>query len=1115
LSLLTALLSLLVGSRVTASAVCASAALCSAPNFRPAPVYNTGLGPSAVAVGDFNSDGRPDLATANANAGSLSILVNDGTGAFLPANNFTVGQFPTALAVGDFNRDGKTDVLTANVRSSDVSLLLGDGTGNFGAARSFNVGQRPGAVAVADFNGDGKLDAAVATNGDNAVVLLAGDGAGGFGAQSSFATGEQPRSIVAGDFNQDGKADLAVAVAGNAQIFSGSGTGTFTPGCTGASVASLVAADLNADGKLDLVGVSGSNTVVVMLGTGNGCFAAPTNFSASPSGITAFGTAAVAVADYNGDGKPDVAAVNSFSNNLSLLPGDGTGALLAPTLYGGGRKPTAIAAADFDGDGRADTASANLEGNNVSLYFGRSDGGFKWTVAPGADGVAVADFNGDGKNDLAVTSGGPPGGVTIFLGDGAGGFDRGRKFPGSNINVSIAVADFNRDGRADVALAGRHTNDSNVVAVLLGDGAGGLGAPTLFGVGNDPFAISAGDFNGDGNPDIVTANRVAGNVSLLVGNGAGGFAPPVNFAVARMNNPQAMAVGDFNGDGKLDLAVPTVFGPSILINNGAGGFLPFVEYPADVNTQSLVARDFNGDGRLDIAAAVAGSGDVSVLLGNGAGGFGAPDNIPLGGQPNSGPVSITAADFNGDGIADLATANILTPPEQIFFTYSASVLLGNGAGGFSAPSTLPIGVTPWAIASGDLNGDGSPDLVTANFASGDLSVFFNRCPSAPATGPAVLSFSASDYAVGEGGGSVTVTVNRTGDNAGAASVTYATRGGTASDRSDYISSFGTLRFAPGETAKTFKVLIIDDAYVDNGFTSGAETLGLTLTDAQGATLGTPASATVTIIDDDPTALTDPVNNSGFFVRQHYLDFLNREPDASGLQFWTGEIESCGANAQCREVKRINVSAAFFLSIEFQQTGYYVYRTYKTAYGDINPPVVPVPVRLEEFLSDTQAIGQGVVVGQGAWQQRLEENKNAFALEFVQRPRFRVAFPSTMSPEDFISKLNRNAGAVLSEDEKERLILTLGSTPADASKRAAVLRQFAEDADLQRNEFNRAFVLMQYFGYLRRNPDDAPDADFTGYNFWLSKLNQFGGNFVQAELVKAFISSTEYRGRFGQ
>ncbi|MDT5293264.1 MAG: hypothetical protein QOJ76_144, partial [Acidobacteriota bacterium] len=1058
-------------------------------------------------AGDFNADGRPDLAVANSGGGSLSVFVNDGTGAFLPANNFTVGSSPKALAVGDFNGDGKADVLVANAGSSDVSLLTGDGTGNFGAARNFNVGQSPIAVAAADFNGDGKLDAALATGGDS-VVLLPGDGAGGFGAKFSFATGPQPRSIVGGDFNRDGKADLAVAVNGNAQIFLGSGTGAFTPACTGAQLFSLIAADLNADGKLDLIGISGANTVAVMLGTGTGCFGAPTSFSASPSGIQAFGTQALAAADYNGDGKLDVAAVNIASNNLSLLPGDGTGNLLTPTLFGGGRTPTAIAAADFDGDGKADVASANRDGNNVSLYFGRGEGGFKLTVPVGADAVAVADFNGDGKNDLAVTSSGAPGGVTIFLGDGAGGFDRRQTFPASNVNFSIEVGDFNRDNKPDVAVTGHLANDAGAVVVMLGDGAGALGAPSVFSVAGDPFVVSAGDFNGDGNLDLVTANRSAGNVSLLTGNGAGGFGAPVNFAVARMNNPQAMAVGDFNGDGKLDLAVPTVFGPSVLINNGAGGFLPFVEYRADVNTQSLVTRDFNGDGKLDLAAAVAGSGDISVLLGNGAGGFGAPNNIPLGGQPNSGPVSITSADFNGDGIADLATANILTPPDQIFFTHSASILLGDGAGGFGAPVTLPIGLTPWAIASGDLNGDGGPDLVTANFGSSDLSILFNRCPSASAAGPSVLSFSASDYRVSEGGKSVTVTVNRAGDNAGAASVAYATRGGTASDRSDYISSFGTLRFAPGETAKTFKVLIIDDSYIDD-----TESLGLTLGDVQGATLGTPDAATVTIIDNDPTNLIDPVNNSGFFVRQHYLDFLNREPDASGLAFWTNEIESCGANAQCREVKRVNVSAAFFLSIEFKETGYFVYRTYKTAYGDINPPAVPVPVRLEEFLSDTQEIGQGVVVGQGAWQQQLEDNKNAFALEFVGRPRFQTAFPPTMTADEFVSKLDRNAGGVLSAAEKSQLIAALGATPADASRRAAVLRQMAEDADLQRNEFNRAFVLMQYFGYLRRNPDEAPDADFGGYNFWLSKLNQFGGNFINAEMVKAFITSDEYRHRF--
>jgi hypothetical protein len=155
------------------------------------------------------------------------------------------------------------------------------------------------------------------------------------------------------------------------------------------------------------------------------------------------------------------------------------------------------------------------------------------------------------------------------------------------------------------------------------------------------------------------------------------------------------------------------------------------------------------------------------------------------------------------------------------------------------------------------------------------------------------------------------------------------------------------------------------------------------------------------------------------------------------------------------------------------------------------------------------------VGQGDWQAQLDANKSAYALEFVQRQRFVDAYPSTMTADEFVSKLDQNAGGVLSASEKSQLVASLGSTPSDASKRASVLRSVAEDADLRSKEFNRAFVLMEYFGYLRRNPDDSPDADFRSWKFWLDKLNQFNGNFVSAEMVKAFISADEYRHRFGQ
>src|SRR3989441_24203 len=252
-----------------------------------------------------------------------------------------------------------------------------------------------------------------------------------------------------------------------------------------------------------------------------------------------------------------------------------------------------------------------------------------------------------------------------------------------------------------------------------------------------------------------------------------------------------------------------------------------------------------------------------------------------------------------------------------------------------------------------------------------------------------------------------------------------------------------------------------------------------------------------------------IDDPQFFVRQHYHDFLNREPDQPGLDFWTHEITDCGPDARCVEIKKINVSAAFFLSIEFQQTGFLVYRMYKAAYGDLQN--ARVPIKFNEFLPDAREVSHGVVVGQTGWEIVLENNKQAFSDEFVNRARFTSAYPQSMAPAEFVDKLNANAGNRLSQTERDHLVSDL---EAGAKTRAGVLRAVAENEQLTQQEFNRAFVLMEYFGYLRRNPNDAPDSNFDGYNFWLNKLNSFNGNFVQAEMVKAFITSAEYRNRFG-
>jgi hypothetical protein len=381
-----------------------------------------------------------------------------------------------------------------------------------------------------------------------------------------------------------------------------------------------------------------------------------------------------------------------------------------------------------------------------------------------------------------------------------------------------------------------------------------------------------------------------------------------------------------------------------------------------------------------------------------------------------------------------------------------------------------------------------------------------------------IKFTSATVNTSENVGSVAIGVSRTGDSSGAVTVNFATSdpaglnncavtNGAASARCDYRVTFGTLTFAVGETSRTISIPIVDDAYAE-----GTESFTVTLTSVTGGILGVPASATVNINDNDSVNGSNPLPNPGFFVRQHYLDFLNREPDTDGFNFWTNEITSCGSDAQCTEVKRINVSAAFFLSIEFQETGYLVYRIYKSGFGNLSG--APVPVQFTDFLRDTQQIGQGVQVGIGNWQAQLEANKQAFVLAFVQRPDFKAAFPNALTAQQFVNQMEANAGIVFSGSKKADLVAVLRATPADLQKRAQVLRSVAEDPDLRNAEFNKAFVLMQYFGYLRRNPNDTPNADFNGYTSWLDKLNAFGGNYINAEMVKAFILSQEYQQRFG-
>ena len=387
----------------------------------------------------------------------------------------------------------------------------------------------------------------------------------------------------------------------------------------------------------------------------------------------------------------------------------------------------------------------------------------------------------------------------------------------------------------------------------------------------------------------------------------------------------------------------------------------------------------------------------------------------------------------------------------------------------------------------------------------------------------VLQFVGVALSANEGGHGISVLVTRTGNASGFLTIDYATTDGTASERSDYTTALGTLRFAPGETTKIFTVLLTED-----GFQEPDETINLTLSNPTGgAVLAGQSSAVLTISDNDAApAAVNPIDTPNLFVRQHYHDFLNREPDASGLQFWTGQLLASGSDAGCTDFRRVSVSQAFFLSIEFQRTGYQVIRVYKASFTDSPGQPRSLP-RLRELLRDTQELQRGVVVGQDGWEQRLQQNTLDYARRWVASAEFVAEFPAAMTAEQYVDKLFQNSEVVPTSGERDAALAAYGAGGTEG--RAQALLSVTGSGSVYNRQYNPAAVLMQYFGYLPRNPDDPPELnlDFGGYDFWLTKLNNHSlpgedvrdeetarARLLRAQMVRSFLVSGEYRERFG-
>ena len=332
----------------------------------------------------------------------------------------STGGSPRSVTIGDFNGDGIADLAIANY-DGGVTVLLGKGDGTFTAAASPATGIWPVSLASADFNGDGKLDLAVPNLGSDTVTILLGKGDGTFTAAASAGTGSGPCAIAVGDFNGDGIPDLVVANAGSN---------------------------------------SGPSPVTVLLGKGDGTFIA----AASPA--AGVGPVSVAVGDFNGDGKMDLAVANEFSDSVTVLLGKGDGTFTGAASPVTGKYPKFVVVGDFNGDGKMDLAVSNQGDDNLTILLGKGDGTFTAAASPlvGSEpqSIGIGDFNGDGKLDLAVANAGDST-LTILLGNGDGTFTAAVN-PVPVDNQFAAVADFNGDGAPDLAVTGP---DADTATILL------------------------------------------------------------------------------------------------------------------------------------------------------------------------------------------------------------------------------------------------------------------------------------------------------------------------------------------------------------------------------------------------------------------------------------------------------------------------------------------------------------------------------------------------------------------------------------------------------------------------------------------------------------------------
>ncbi len=794
--------------------------------------FATGSNPQSVSVGDFNGDGRTDLVVANYTSNTVSVLLNTTalgatTASFAPQQTFATGSHPESVSAGDFNGDGRPDLAVANWGASTVSVLLnttasGATTASFAPQQTFATGSYPECVAVGDFNADGRVDLAVANFGFSTVSVLlnttvAGAGTPNFTAQKTFATGSAPYSVSVGDFNGDGRPDLVVAnYTSNtvSVLLSTTASGATTPSfaaqqtfATGFNPYSVSVSDFNADGKPDLAVADGVPYAVSVLLNTTAAGATTPSFTAQQAFAAGSYPWFVSAGDFNADSRADLVVANNGASNVSVLlnttaMGADTPSFAGQRIFATGHSPVSAAVGDFNADGRTDLVVANYDDSmGVSLLLNTYGATATGTIVdddpmPSVQFTTASQTAPESAGTIAITAqlsaisgarttipftvvGTASGGgvdytistspITILAGSLAGTITItlvNDKIPEPDETIILTMGTPTNAvlGAVITDTATIWDNDVTIGTASLAEGRSGTadmllsatrlstGGPlTLNYATHDGSALAGADYLALGGtvsfePGQLTSiirvpvlgnllaqpNRVLAVTAWDPQDGTASFATQQTFATGA--SPYSVAVGDFNGDGLPDLAVANYSANtvSVLLNTTAPGattpsFTTQTTFATGSSPYCVAVGDFNGDGRPDLAVANGSSNTVSVLLNTTAPGattasFAVQQTFATGSSPRF----VATGDFNGDGKSDLAVANYNSNTISVLLNTTVS---GAATASFAAHKTFSTGSGPVSIAVPDVNTDGRADLAVANYSSGTVSVLLNTTPA--------------------------------------------------------------------------------------------------------------------------------------------------------------------------------------------------------------------------------------------------------------------------------------------------------------------------------------------------------------------------------------------------